>query len=71
MSVLSNLKLSDTSPRAKLSPVARKRQKCWMICLEWATRQAGGVATDDEKSFGEDCLKRGVLSDADIERLHT
>jgi hypothetical protein len=27
MSVLSNLKLSDTSPRAKLSPVARKRQK--------------------------------------------
>lgn len=27
MSVLANLKLSDTSPRAKLSPVARKRQK--------------------------------------------
>lgn len=27
MSVLSGLKLSDTSPRAKLSPVARKRQK--------------------------------------------
>ncbi len=27
MSVLSNLKLSNTSPRAKLSPVARKRQK--------------------------------------------
>lgn len=27
MSVLSNLKLSDVSPRAKLSPVARKRTK--------------------------------------------
>lgn len=27
MSALSNLKLSDTSPRAKLSPVARKRLK--------------------------------------------
>lgn len=27
MSVLANLKLSETSPRAKLSPVARKRQK--------------------------------------------
>lgn len=27
MSVLASLKLSDTSPRAKLSPVARKRLK--------------------------------------------
>jgi len=27
MSVIANLKLSDVSPRAKLSPVARKRQK--------------------------------------------